>query len=109
MNPVRYTVTGTANGAAINLDYRQNPFNVGVAAVVAGTATFSVQHTYDDIYSGTFNAATATWFTATAFSAKTASTDGAYTTPIVAIRGIVSAATGTANVGFTFIQATNSP
>lgn len=105
MSRYGYTVNGTANGSAINLDYGQNPFIVGAAAIVNGTATFSVQTTYDDITS----AAPVIWFTPTAFSAKSANTDGLISTPCTAIRGIVSAATGTANVVFAFIQATNSP
>lgn len=105
MQPIRYTITGTADGTAVNLDYRQNPFTIGVAVVVTGTATFSVQTTYDDIYS----AAPVTWFAPSAFSSKSANTDGAITVPCTGIRGVVSAATGTASVDFTFIQATNSP
>lgn len=109
MQPIRYTVTGTGTSPLINLDHNANPFNVGVACVVSGTATFSVQHTYDDIFSGTFATATANWFTATAFLDKTANTDGAYTTPCMAMQLRVTAATGSPTVSITVIQANESP
>lgn len=110
MQPIRYTVTGVGTSPLINLDYNANPFNVGVACVVtAGTATFSVQHTYADITSSSFSTATATWFTASAFSAKSANTDGAYTTPCTAMQLRVTAADGTGAVAITVIQANESP
>lgn len=112
MQPIRYTVTGTGTSPLINLDYNANPFNVGVACVVggSGTATFSVQHTYADITASSFATATATWFTASAFSSKTANTDGAYTTPCTAMQLRVTGATDpTSAVSIIVIQANESP
>lgn len=109
MQPIRYTVTGTGTSPLINLDINANPFNVGVACVVSGTATYSVQHTYDDITASSFSTATATWFAASAFSAKTADVDGAYTTPCTAMQLRVTAATGSPTVSITVIQANETP
>lgn len=109
MNPVSYTVTGTGSGRAVNLDYRQNPFSVGISCILAGTGTYSVEHTYDNIYSGSFNAATATWYPNSILNGQTSTAEGFYTTPVSAVRGNMTAATGTASVSFIFIQATQSP
>lgn len=78
-------------------------------AILSGTGTFSVQHTYDDpnfAINGQPNAALAnfamvqpsevppiTWV-ASAFSAKSANTEGAYTSPIFAHRLLRTAGTG---------------
>jgi len=105
MNPVTYTVTGTASGRAVNMDYRQNPFCVSVGAVVNGVATYSVQHTFDDIYAG----APTTWMQNSNLNGTTVTGATNYAFPVTAIRGNVTAATGTANVVFTIIQASNAP
>lgn len=95
MRPVRYTVSSATSGAVIPLDQYIDPFNVSVAVVVSAgaTLTFTVEHTYDDVFASTFSAASATWFPNSALAAKTASTEGNYVLPVTAIRLRVSAYT----------------
>lgn len=90
----------------IPMDTFRQPFNVGMAVVLApgSTLTYTVEHTFDDVFAPTFNPATATWFPNTSLSAKTASLDGNYAFPVSAIRLNVTAFTsGTATL--TVIQA----
>lgn len=106
MRPVRVTVGSQTSSAVIPLDVNQDPFNVsiGVALSAGATLTYSVQHTFDDVFDKNFNPANATWFTNSGLSAKTTSSDGNYTLPVTAIRLNVSAFTsGTATM--TVIQA----
>lgn len=101
---VTYTVNSVAAGRTVNMDFRQNPFNVSVAAVINGTATYSVQHTFENLANGT-----ATIFMQnTNLNGTTATGATNYAFPVTGIRGSVSAL-GTGSVTFTIIQATNGP
>ena len=97
------SVTGTGTSSLIPLDHYVSPFNVGFGAVVSATATFSVQHTFDDIYAPGYSAASGTWFNHPNFTSVTATADGNYAFPVSAIRLNVTASTGT--VSITAIQA----
>lgn len=101
-----YTVTsivadgavGTNTSAGINaltrsrripVEHRSGSFNVGLAVVKSGTVTFDVDMTYDDIYANAPGVPACivepTWFTPSAFSGKSANTDGALANPCTAI------------------------
>lgn len=88
MQPIRVTLSSATVSNPIPLDRYISPFNVGlgVAISVGGSLTYSVQHTFDDVFSPTFNPATAAWFTNATLVAKTASADGNYAFPVTAIR-----------------------
>ncbi|OIR02612.1 hypothetical protein GALL_153260 [mine drainage metagenome] len=68
----------------LNKSVRMNSqFNIGFGCVVGtGTPTFSVQHTYDNV----------AWFNHSVVAAKNANADGVYTSPVLAMRIIWSAA-----------------
>lgn len=106
MRPVRVTVSSQAASAPIPLDVNQDPFNVsiGVALSAGATLTYSVQHTFDDVFAKNFDPSTAVWFTNSGLSAKTTSLDGNYTLPVTAIRLNVSAFTS-GSATMTVIQA----
>ena len=106
MRPISVTVTGVNNSAPIPMDYTLPNFSVGIGCVISGTVTYTVEHTFDDIWSPTFNAATATWFPNTGLTAKSANTDGNYAFPVRAIRLRISAGTG--SVTMHVIQSTDS-
>ncbi len=107
MNPVTVSVTGTGTSPVINPDYFQAPFAIGVGTTVntSGSATWSVQHTFDNVYLNTFQAGTATWFNNSGITSKTQNTDGNYAFPVYGIRLNVLGGTGT--VTMTLIQASN--
>lgn len=81
------------------------PFNIDVGVTVSGTVNFTVEYTYDDFYTvqpgGVVSVPTA--FSLTALAAKTANTDGAFTSPVRGWRLTVNSGSGTATA--TGIQA----
>ncbi len=88
MRPIRTTVSGVAVSNPIPLDTYADPFNVGMAVVLSSGAslTYTVQHTFDDVYASNFDPATATWFPNAALTDKIASSDGNYAYPVTATR-----------------------
>lgn len=92
MRRVVETVTGVGISPTIPMDYRSQVFNIGLGCVITGTATYSVQHTFDDIYNP---AITPTWFTHAFIAAATTNQDGNYAFPVAALRLNVTASTGT--------------
>lgn len=104
--PVRVSVGAVAVSAPIPLNNYSSPFNVGVGCDLSagGSATYTVQYTYDDVFSPTFVPASASWFDLTGITAQTADKDGAITAPCTAVRLNVTVwASGT--VTMTVIQA----
>lgn len=84
MRPKKITVVGVGASVWIPLDYRQAPFHVGLGAVVvSGTATYTVQHTFDDIYDLTVVPVS---YDNAGLTAVTANKDGNYAFPVRAIR-----------------------
>lgn len=111
-------VSATGNGASVVVsnpvvvNYRQNNFKVGLAAVVGGTGTvsYTVQHTLDDPYSfsstSDFNT-NATWFDNDEpdLVNATGNQDGNIFFPVRAIRLSLSATTAaTRTVTLTVLQ-----
>ena len=103
--PIRVTVSSAAASAVIPMNTYAVPFNVGIGCDVSagGTLTYTVQHTFDDVQSPTFSAATATWFSNSTIVAQTADKDGNYAYPVTAIRLLVTAWTS-GSVTMTVIQ-----
>lgn len=106
MRPIRITVASQAASAPIPLDHYQGPFNVGIAVVVSAgaTLTYSVEHTFDDVFAPGFSAASATWFPNSGLASKATTLDGNYAFPIMAVRLNVTAYTS-GNATMTVIQA----
>lgn len=103
--PIVVSQTGAGSTRVVSLSVYQNPFNVGIGCVLSGTATYTVEHTYDDIASPTFDPDTATWFPNADLTGETASAFGSYSFPVQGVRTTITSGTGT--VTTTFIQATN--
>lgn len=106
MRPIRVTVASQTASAPIPLDHYQGPFNVGLAVVISSgaTLTYTVEHTFDDVFQPGFDSSTATWFPNASVASETTSQDGNYAFPIMAVRLNVTAYTdGSATM--TVIQA----
>ena len=87
--PVRVTVSGgTGVSAPIPLNNMSTPFSVGVGCDISagGSLTYTVEHTFDDVFAKTFTPAAATWFPNSGLTAQTIDKDGNYTAPITAVR-----------------------
>ncbi len=71
-------------------------FQVGFGVVITGTATFKVQHTFDDIFDPTV---IPTWFDHPVVTGQTANKDGNYAYPIAALRlNVTTYGSGTATL-----------
>lgn len=71
------------------------PMNVGMAVeLVSGAANFTIQHTYDDPNNLLGGAAFPLAFNSPVINGASATIDGAYTTPIVAVRLLINSGTG---------------
>lgn len=91
MRPKKITVTGVASSAWIPMDIKQAPFNVSIGcAIVSGTATYTVEHTYDDVYDLTVVPVV---FPNAGITGQTTNKDGSYSAPVKAIRLTVTAGT----------------
>ena len=68
-------------------------FNIGIGCSISSgaTLTYSVQHTFDDVYAAGYNPATGNWFTHPTLSARTTSADSSYNAPVTAVRLNVTA------------------
>lgn len=88
MRPIRLTVGSATTSQVIPMDQYISPFNVGLSVNLSAGAnlTYTVEHTFDDVYSPTFNPATAKWYAHASLASKTSSADGNYAYPVSAIR-----------------------
>ena len=101
MRPIRVTVGSQAASNPIPMDQYQSPFNVGVGvSLTAGASlTYSVQHTFDNVFAAGYDASTGNWFDNSGLTAKTASDDGNYAFAVSAIRlNVTTYASGSATM-----------
>ena len=92
MCPQVVTKSGTGTTAWIPMDYKQNPFNVGLGVVVSGTVNYTIEHTFDEVFDPNV---TPTAFAHATLASQTANKDGNYAFPIRAIRINNNSGTGT--------------
>jgi hypothetical protein len=90
MRPFTLRTTDASGGATVSdvfiPDLHSTPFNIGFGVAVTGTVSYTVQHTFDDVFAATFNPATAVWFNHASVAAATANADGNYAYPVRGIR-----------------------
>lgn len=99
MRPQVISITGTGTTAWIPLDYKQNPFNIGLGIVVNGTITYDIEHTFDDVFDVSV---TPTAFKHSTLVAQTTNKDGNYAFPVRAIR--INNTAGTGSTALTILQ-----
>lgn len=102
MTPIVLSQTGVGATGVAAMDHYRPVFNVSIGAVVSGSATYTVQHTFDNVFAANFTPATATWFNHETLVSQTTSQDGNYAFPVRGIRVNVTAGSGT--VSTTIIQ-----
>jgi len=114
MQPRQVQQNGTGFTVPVIMDYLQNPFQVSLGCdLTAGTATFSVQHTFD--YSGilgspTWNGTTGvSWFANTGITNATTDISGNYAFPVAAIRLSIHSSNDTGSVTLVITQASEAP
>ena len=99
MRPQVISITGTGTTGWIPLDYKQNPFNIGLGIVVNGTITYDIEHTFDDVFDASI---TPTAFKHSTLVAQTTNKDGNYAFPVRAIR--INNTAGTGSTTLTILQ-----
>ena len=92
--------TGVGSSATIPMNLDSTPFNVGFGVKVTGTVTYTVQHSFDPVWD---TAGVTTWYNHPTIASLSANADGNYAFPVSAIKIVVTAGTGTAQL--TVIQA----
>ncbi len=104
MRPVTVAVTGTGTGASslVVIDQYLGPANIGLGVIVTGAGTYTVQHTFDDVFATTFDPSTATYFSHATLNGVGTNADGNYAFPPRGIRVFKTAGTGT--VSMTLVQ-----
>ncbi len=93
--------TGGAVSPIITANWRERQFKAGVGLIFSGTATATVEHTFDDINDST---ATLNWFPTSGLTAVTANSESNYAFPFRGTRLRVTAYTS-GTVTLTYIQA----
>lgn len=107
MRPVRVNVSMTGGvSSVIPLNLYAPTFNVGIGTSItgAGPNTYTVEHTFDDVFSPTFSASTATWFGTTSFSGVTTKVSGNITIPVSAVRLNVASFSGAGGITLNILQ-----
>lgn len=92
MRPVSVSVSSATTSALVVLDHYSSPATVALGVKIVGTsATYKVEHTFDDPFDPAFTPAGAVWMDHATLVAKTANADGNYAYPPRACRLSVSA------------------
>lgn len=95
MRRVVQTVTGVGSSSIIPVDPRSATFGIGFGCHITGTVTYTIQHTFDDIFDPTV---TPNWYNHATAVNLTVSADGNYAFPIAAFKLVITAGTGTVQV-----------
>lgn len=98
--PVVLTLTGVGSTRWSMQNIHITPFNVAIGCIVSGTATYTVEYTYDNPENPN---ATINVYSHSVLINQTASNDGFFAYPVRAIR--VSITSGSGTVTTTILQA----
>lgn len=94
--------TGSTGSTAVyKIDRFQNPISIGISSVIAATVSWSVQYTYDNPETVT----SPTWISVPGLNAITATLDGTFGSPAMALRGIMNSSSGSGAATMTITQA----
>ena len=103
MRRIVLTAATSTDSAVSPMNLNTSPFNVGFGITVTGTINYTVQHTFDDVFSPSFDPTTAVWFDHPTIASQATNQDGNYAFPVVAIRLKNNSGGGTAVM--TIVQA----
>ncbi|HUW44642.1 MAG TPA: hypothetical protein VMW50_02490 [Dehalococcoidia bacterium] len=96
MRPVRVTTSGVSVSPVIPIDQYLSPTNIGLGVDVTGAVTYTVEHTFDDVFAVDFVPATATWFPHPTLAGLLVDADGNYAFPPTGVRLNQTAGAGSA-------------
>lgn len=92
--PQSASVTGVGSSNWLIPDHHLNPLNIGMMVVVSGTVNYTVEHTFNNVLGGE----TPTVFPHFSLASRTATAEGAYVTPVMAIRVTNNSGSGTSTL-----------
>lgn len=96
--------TDDAISSTIPLDYKANPFSVGIGIDVSGTINYTLQHTFANIYSSSIIPSTEKWFNHSSLVGATTDSDGNYAFNIMATRLLINSLTAGATIKLQLAQ-----
>lgn len=107
MRPVVYTLSDASSGAKYSgvypVDHYISPFNLSLGVLVTGTANYTVQYTFDDVFASDYDPATGNWTDHVSLTAQTTTKDSNIAYPVRGVRLKLNSGTGSARL--TIIQA----
>ena len=103
MRPIYLTTTGTTSSSVSPMNLNTSPFNIGFGVTVTGTINYTVQHTFDNVWSPTFDPTTAVWFDHPTIASQSTNKDGNYAFPVTGIR--IKGNSGGGSAVLTLLQA----
>lgn len=107
MRPVVYTLSDASGGAKYSgvypVDHYISPFNLSLGVLVTGTANYTVQYTFDDVFASDYDPATGNWTDHVSLTAQTTTKDSNIAYPVRGVRLKLNSGTGSARL--TIIQA----
>jgi hypothetical protein len=98
MRPVTLVVTGSPAASGVYAVDTHREGGIALGVVISGTITYTVQHTFDDVFATAFDPATATWFNHPTLAGDSANEDSNYAYLPRGIRITTSAGTGSASL-----------
>jgi hypothetical protein len=84
-------------------DNMMTPFNVSIAVLVTGTATYTVQYTFDNVFASGYAPASGNWTDHPTLTTQTTTRDANVAYPVSGLR--IRQTAGNGSVRCTFIQA----
>ena len=98
MRPVNLSTSDASGGAKSSavcpMDRLISPFNVTLQTIVVGAVDYDVQYTKDDVFSPTFNPATAQWTTITNMDNAVADQEATLISPVTGVRLVQNGGAG---------------
>lgn len=97
MRRIVQTVSTVGAGPTIPLNFNNSNVGVGFACVVTGTVNYTVNHTYDDVYSTTTNP---TWLPHGVSNLINATTtqESNFVIPVAAMQLVINSGTGSVTI-----------
>ena len=97
MPAIVLTQAGVGSTTFVTPDWFENPFNIGLQAIITtgSVSSFSVQYTLDDTTASGYDPSTGNWTSVASMGTLSASTWGSLTIPCRGIRLTITTGTGT--------------
>lgn len=103
MQPISVTQSGAGASAWRSVNTHISPVNIAIGVDVTGLATYTVEHTYDDVNNLPAGVVAPLVFSHPTLVNQTVDAEGSYTAPVAYFR--INVSLGTGSVRMTYVQA----